>query len=626
MQNNSTLSRELMEFLYGLESIRAIAGSNRVNSIMLFKNFLEWEDSVLYDYLFDFEITEYEFINSEMEEAIAMFVEEDKEKPIEEDKENSFVYFEYGDAIEKIYFTEDAGKILYTMMQIDYESYTILDFLQALMKKMPKDLMKLLRCLEINVKDMKETILSLNVISMPIELKGFVKLLNDDYPKGTTQTILGRDKETKSIWATLQKKTKRNVVLTGEPGVGKTAIVKRLAIDIANGECPEEFKNKRIISVNVNSAVAGTKYRGQAEEKFDSLIRYLEENNDIILFIDEIHLILGAGAGLEGGLDLANALKPILAEDKVRVIGATTQDEYEKYFSKDGALKRRFREVVVKEPKAENVYPMLRKSISELSKYHGVKITKSMVEYIIFVSGCMNYETKNPDRTKDLIDLSMVTAKNSGKEYVDKEAVMEIYEDNLENYRRIPHSEKIATAYHEAGHYLVWKLSNRLNNIRALAVSIIPTDEYLGVNVFEDVEYPTTSRDMDYFLESIALDLGGRVAEKLINQSINAGASADLEVATKAAYKVVNKYGMSNINQNIAIINGDGYSMHTQKTIEESNNEIQKIIDDAYKRAEGIILANKPLLKKIVKKLMKDGMVSEKELDKICKQHMKVIV
>ena len=148
-------------------------------------------------------------------------------------------------------------------------------------------------------------------------------------------------------------------------------------MDDCTGNCPKKFKDCKIISLDVNGIVAGTKYRGMAEERIQQLINFLERNPNVILFVDEIHLLLGAGACVEGEVDLANALKPILARGDTRVIGATTVTEYKKYFSKDGALKRRFEEIYVKEPKTTEVYEMIKNQIKLLESAHGTKISKN---------------------------------------------------------------------------------------------------------------------------------------------------------------------------------------------------------------------------------------------------------
>lgn len=224
----------------------------------------------------------------------------------------------------------------------------------------------------------------------------------------------------------LLKANKRNVILVGEPGVGKTALVEKLAWQIVTGNCVDDLKDCIIVSLDVNALIAGTKYRGMAEERFTILINFLESNPKCILFIDEVHLLLGAGSCADSSLDLANALKPLLARGTTRVIGATTSAEYEKYFSTDGALKRRFEKLYVKEPSSNEVLPMIRNQVKYLQDYHGVSISTHMLNYIMLNAACFNFETCNPDRTLDLVDKAMVSAKIDGKKKVQKSMCFQI--------------------------------------------------------------------------------------------------------------------------------------------------------------------------------------------------------
>ena len=341
----------------------------------------------------------------------------------------------------------------------------------------------------------------------------------------------------------------------------------------------------------------------------------MENTPDVILFIDEIHLIRGAGACRDGEADLSNAIKPILAGSKVRVIGATTNDEYEKYFSQDGAIKRRFRPIEVKEPKSSEVYSMLKKSIDTLSKYHGVTISEEMVEFIILNSSCYNYETKNPDRTKDLIDLSMVVAKQQGKLEVDKECVLANFKYNIEQFNQMPLSTKKMIAYHEAGHCILTMCSPYLRDRKVLAVSIMPADSYLGVTVIETNEEHIGDATMEYHLDSIAMCLAGRVAESVYTDKISSGARSDLEDATKEAHALISRYGMTEFGANRVIL----AEVNSHKVMNKVNREIDKIIKKAMKRAEKVIFENYDILITLVDELVKNGIVSEKDLERIFK-------
>ena len=172
--------------------------------------------------------------------------------------------------------------------------------------------------------------------------------------------VIGRDTEIRRVLQILSRRTKNNPVLIGEPGVGKTAIAEGLARRIVNGDVPESMRNKRIVSLNIGSMLAGAKYRGEFEERLKSFLKEVTDSNgEIILFIDELHTIVGAGAS-EGAVDASNLLKPALARGELRTIGATTLDEYRKYIEKDAALERRFQPVMVSEPSVEDTIAILR--------------------------------------------------------------------------------------------------------------------------------------------------------------------------------------------------------------------------------------------------------------------------
>ena len=456
--------------------------------------------------------------------------------------------------------------------------------------------------------------------SIPKSLSGCLSILNDKFSENPNCTILGRDNECKEIWKTMMKKTKRNVLLIGEPGVGKSSVVYKLTYDILNGTCPEMFKDFLILSLNVNNLVSGTIYRGQAEERYKDLIELLEDYENLILFIDEIHMIVGAGSSSseKNEQDFSNALKPILAGDEAIIIGATTTEEYKKTFGMEGALRRRFRNITIKEPKTTEVYAMLKDSIKQLEEFHGVKISKRMVNAIIFYSSCFNYNTKNPDRTKDLIDLSMVTAKMDGKDHVDRESIMKNFGANFEEFRNMSEEMVRSTAYHEVGHFIVQRFSDKLIDRKAIAISIVPAEGYLGLTV-TDATDKTVNKDKSYFTDLIADLLAGRIAEKLFMKSENnAGAESDLEKATKIAFKMVTKYGMaSRLGENQIYLNDKDYQMQTPAVTEIVNREVQKILEEAAKKATLVLDEHQEVVEELVNELTKKGMLSGKELNSI---------
>lgn len=465
--------------------------------------------------------------------------------------------------------------------------------------------------------------------SIPKSLSGCLTILNDKFSENPNCTILGRDNECKEIWKTMMKKTKRNVLLIGEPGVGKSSVVYKLTYDILNGTCPEMFKDFLILSLNVNNLVSGTIYRGQAEERYKDLIELLEDYENLILFIDEIHMIVGAGSSSseKNEQDFSNALKPILAGDEAIIIGATTTEEYKKTFGMEGALRRRFRNITIKEPKTTEVYAMLKDSIKQLEEFHGVKISKRMVNAIIFYSSCFNYNTKNPDRTKDLIDLSMVTAKMDGKDHVDRESIMKNFDFNFKKFHNMTPAMINEIAYHETGHFIIQRFSVRLTDKEVVAISIIPATDYLGINVFDPTDCEPTS-DKNFFIDKIASCLAGRISEKLfLGVQNNSGASSDLETATMLAYDMVTKYGMSTkLGENRIYFNDHNYKMQTDEVTNMINGEIKNIIDRATERATNLLNEHKDLVKALAEELSKKGMLSKIELEEIIQKYEKVVI
>ncbi len=223
--------------------------------------------------------------------------------------------------------------------------------------------------------------------------------------QGKIDPVIGRDGEIRRVLQILSRRTKNNPVLIGEPGVGKTAIAEGLARRIVDGDVPESMKGKRLVSLNIGSMVAGAKYRGEFEERLKAFIKEVTSSNgEIILFIDELHTLVGAGAGGDGSMDAANLLKPALARGELRTIGATTLDEYRKYIEKDAALERRFQPVYVAEPSVEDTIAILRGLKERYEVHHGVHITDSALVAAATLSNRYITDRFLPDKAVDLVD------------------------------------------------------------------------------------------------------------------------------------------------------------------------------------------------------------------------------
>ncbi len=252
-------------------------------------------------------------------------------------------------------------------------------------------------------------------------LKKYGQDLTDMAKDDKLDAVIGREREIERIVTVLSRRTKSNPVLIGEAGVGKTAIVEGLAERIVKNDVPAALVGKRIFQVDLSNLVAGTKFRGEFEERIKGVIDEAVNNDDLILFIDELHLLSGAGAG-ENTMDAANILKPALARGQLQLIGATTMDEYRKYIEKDKALARRFQTVMVEEPSPEVTLKILRGIKGHYEKHHGVEIPDEMLEVAINMSGRYVNDRFMPDKVIDILDEAAAIAKvsadkNGGSEY-----------------------------------------------------------------------------------------------------------------------------------------------------------------------------------------------------------------
>ena len=265
------------------------------------------------------------------------------------------------------------------------KAYTILQTLSKDINLLYKDFVKELTKSENNI--LTELGTNLNEL-----------VINNEIDK-----VIGRDSEIERIIEILARKNKNNPILIGEAGVGKTAIVEELARRIVTKNIPPILKNKIIISINLASIISGTKYRGEFEEKMNKIVKELENNNNIILFIDEIHTIVGAG-GAEGAIDASNILKPMLARGKAKCIGATTINEYKKTIEKDKALDRRFQKIIIEEPNEKEIINILSKIKSDYEKFHNVRIPNEILKQIPILSKKYIFGRSEPDKSIDILD------------------------------------------------------------------------------------------------------------------------------------------------------------------------------------------------------------------------------
>ncbi|MBD2344465.1 ATP-dependent chaperone ClpB [Anabaena subtropica] len=258
-------------------------------------------------------------------------------------------------------------------------------------------------------------------------LQKFGRDLTEQAKSGKLDPVIGRDDEIRRVIQVLSRRSKNNPVLIGEPGVGKTAIAEALAQRIVNGDVPESLKNRQLISLDIGSLIAGAKYRGEFEDRLKAVLREVTESNgNIVLFIDELHTVVGTGSNQQGAMDAGNLLKPMLARGELRCIGATTLDEFRKFIEKDAALERRFQQVYVDQPSVENTISILRGLKERYEVHHNVKISDSALVAAATLSARYIADRFLPDKAIDLVDeaaaqLKMeITSKPADLEAIDR--------------------------------------------------------------------------------------------------------------------------------------------------------------------------------------------------------------
>ena len=350
--------------------------------------------------------------------------------------------------------------------------------------------------------------------------------------------VIGRDNEIKRLLEILSRRTKNNPILIGEAGVGKTAIVEELSRLIALGEVPMNLKNKRIINLDMATLVAGTKYRGEFEDRIRKILKEIEENDDIILFIDEIHTLVGAG-GAEGAIDASNIFKPALARGKVRCIGATTTSEYKKYIEKDGALERRFQKIIVDIPDTEAVKDILMRLKTVYEQYHFVEIEEEIIDLIISLSNRYIFDRNNPDKTIDVMD--EVCAKVSLKESKDMKKY-NLLRDKLKvtikekNEAIVNRDFKLASTYKENENELI----NDINTLELKLYSNSVKKKVTEEDVYEVIALKTKIPVQDLMSKNIEKieKIKNKITESIVGQ----------KEAIDATLKVMKKitFGYSN--------------------------------------------------------------------------------
>jgi len=327
----------------------------------------------------------------------------------------------------------------------------------------------------VNEKELKQAIIQLrggtkvtdqNAEAKYNALEKYAKNLNELARSGKLDPVIGRDEEIRRVIHILSRRTKNNPILIGEPGVGKTAIAEGIAFRIINGDVPENLKSKTIFSLDMGALIAGAKYKGEFEERLKAVVKEVTSSEgSLILFIDEIHTLVGAGGG-EGAMDAANILKPALARGELRAIGATTLNEYQKYFEKDKALERRFQKVMIDEPTIDDAISILRGLKERYETYHKIKIKDEAIIAAVELSNRYISDRFLPDKAIDLIDEASAKARievdSSPEELDELERRIRQLEIEREAIKREKDEKKLEKLNHELS-----ELNEKRNDLKA---------------------------------------------------------------------------------------------------------------------------------------------------------------
>ena len=452
---------------------------------------------------------------------------------------------------------------------------------------------------------------------VPYELSCFVRYRNPDY-KNVECDIVGRDMELKQMYRIMLKSSKRNVIIYGDAGVGKTAVGEKFVYEIANGLCPEKFADFKVFELSVRHFCLVCESENQANEKMNSLLDFLsKQKDDIILLIDEIQIILGkAGLFQTKKVDLSTTFKPILARGDLRIIGITTRSDYLTSFFTDATLSRRFEGVEIKQPKYNEIYELILPRVKKMEVKKGVSISTEAIQQCIWYAACFEYTKSNPDKSIDVVDRAMANAELEDRTIVTKDDIINVFKISFERWEKKTETVKLSTAYHEAAHYVVARITD-CGTYNVLAVSIYPTNEYEGVNVFEYDDEVTPITNRKYYLDVIAINLAGRAAEEIIFKDINSGAAEDIGAATEIAKEMIMEYGLGDkVGKNRYYEESD-MGAGSGDNADEISEEVDRTLDEAYKLANQYLKENRDYLDAVAMALLDHQILMKDELDQI---------
>ena len=450
---------------------------------------------------------------------------------------------------------------------------------------------------------------------IPRHLSGYLVDLTKNLVEKERLKITGRDKEIEKIWFYLSQDKRNNVFLIGPTDVGKTTIANEIARQISTNECPKEFYNKRVLLLKPE-LILKIKNDTVFEQLVKSIVNFLVKNKDkVVLYIDK-------AIYMKTDYLLIEVLNALISKFNIPVITTASEEDFERYFFEDSIMAKYVNYVYVEEPELEEIEPMIKNHILKLQKQYNITISPEMIKFAIFTSVLSDLVSANPGKVINIFERAFLEAKRKDKQEVDKKSILSCYNTRLKEYEKLSTEEKMSTAYHETGHYILTINCKHKKDTKISCVSNLPMSWWSGVTMsyIDLAEYVVYSKE--YYIDRIACLLGGRVAEKRFTNLDSVGAASDLEKANDIARAMVMQWGLSendcNHNRQYDL---EYYYLMPEKKKESIDKEVQELINEGAKRAEEIIQENEGLLKIIAEKLFEEEILTGEQLKDICENY-----
>lgn len=429
----------------------------------------------------------------------------------------------------------------------------------------------------------------------------------------------GREEEIEKIWSYLSKQERNNAILVGGVDVGKTTVAYEIARRIATGECPNQFKKCRFLEFNTKALL---QVNGDIlyNNEINRIKKFINETNEnIIIFVDNfLHM--------KYDTKLIMMLHEFLKQKNIKFIATVGYNDFENYFISDKSINKYLNEIEILPPQPEEIFDIIEKRVLMMQRQYKVKISKKMLNFAIATASLADSISEEPGNVLNVLDRAFAEASRKEKKVVDKQCIVNCYNSYLKLYKNTSLEDKKMIAYHEIGHYILFKNCSELVDVKVEFVSILPMLDFLGVNHTHNILGKALNYTKEYYEDLITVYLGGRIGEAKLTNKFSTGASSDLNIANTIAKQMIMIYGFSDDpkNKNRSYMTNYCYSddfLLTEKHKETINDEILNTISKCFKKAESIINDNLKLMERLANELVENEIMTDEDLESICKEY-----